>query len=59
MQFTTKNARGRVEGRGVHRVGLPLVLGLKTSVPPTFLLHLREEHHSRFYQIQEGTNNPN
>jgi hypothetical protein len=37
MQFTTKNARGRVDGRDVHRVGLPLVLGLKTSVPPDFL----------------------
>jgi hypothetical protein len=38
MLFTT--TRGRVDGRGVHRAGLPLVFGLKTSVPPTFLLHL-------------------
>jgi hypothetical protein len=41
MQFTTKNARGRVDRRGVHHAGLPLVLGLlKTSVPLTSLLHL-------------------
>jgi hypothetical protein len=40
MRFTTKNARGRVDGRGGHRAGPPLGFGLKTSVPPTFLLHL-------------------
>lgn len=58
MQFTTKNARGRVHGRDAHRAGLPLVLGLKTSVPLTFLLISNEEHYSRFYQIQQNCNNP-
>jgi hypothetical protein len=59
MQFTTKNARGRVVGGSVHRAGLPLVLGLKTSVLSTFLLHLEEGYCFRFYQTQESCNNPN